>query len=151
MQFSFQRLAALIRKELIEILRDRRFIILVLAMTLVQLFVYSYAAGRAVYHLPLAVVDQSRDRESRGFVQALVNSQYFDVTLDLPDQTAARQAIDRGQVKAALILPPRFSAATARGSADVLFLLDGADSFAVRSGYAAATVVTQAYAAQLAR
>ena len=150
MQLSLQRLAALTRKETIQMLRDRRFIMLCLGMTLVQLFVYSYAASRTVYHLPLAVVDQSQDRESRAFVQALVNSQYFDATRYLPSQAEVIRAIDRGEVKAGVVIPPHFATHADRGAADVLILFDGSDSFAVRSGYSAASQVAQSYAYQLA-
>ena len=108
MQFDFQRLGALMRKETIQILRDRRFIMLFLGLTFVQLFVYSYAASRTVYHLPMAVVDQSQDPTSRAFVQALVNSQYFNATMYLDDESQAKEAIDKGQVKAALIIPNSF-------------------------------------------
>jgi ABC-2 type transport system permease protein len=148
-QINLQRLGALIRKETIQILRDRRFLILILSMTLVQLFVYSYAASQTIYHLPMAVVDQSRDSNSREFVQALVNSQYFDWTLQLQSQAEALQAIDRGEVKAAVIIPPSFAADLKRGTANVLFLLDGSDNFAVRSGYSAAGLVAQNYGLQL--
>lgn len=149
MQINFQRLMALIHKETIQILRDRRFILLFLGMTLVQLFVYSYAASQTVYHLPMAVVDQSNDRRSREFVQALVNSQFFDVTMELPGQADVIQAIDRGEVKAGVIIPPRFAAEIDNGTSDVLLLLDGSESYAVRSGYSAASLVAQSYALKL--
>ena len=149
MELNFQRLAALMRKETIQILRDRRFIFLFLGLTFVQLFVYSYSASRTVYHLPMAVVDQSHDGTSRAFVQALVNSQYFDVTMSLEDQSQARQAIDKGQVKAALIISPHFAASVDQGSANFLMLLDGSDQFAVRSGYSAAGLVAQSFGLQM--
>ena len=150
MQINLQRLGALIRKETIQILRDRRFIILILSVALVQLFVYSYAASQTIYHLPMAVVDQSQDSSSHGFVQALVNSQYFDWTLQLQSQAEALQAIDRGEVKAAVIIPPNFATDLKKGTANILFLLDGSDNFAVRSGYGAAGLVAQSYGLQLA-
>ena len=149
MQFDFQRLGALIRKEAIQILRDRRFIMLFLGLIFVQLFVYSYAASRTVYHLPMAVVDQSHDPTSRAFVQALVNSQYFNATMYLDDELQAKDVIDKGQVKAALIVPPHFAASVDRGSADFLMLLDGSDQFAVRSGYSAAGLVAQSFGLQM--
>ncbi len=149
MQFDFQRLGALMRKETIQILRDRRFIMLFLGLTFVQLFVYSYAASRTVYHLPMAVVDQSQDPTSRSFVQALVNSQYFDATMYLDDQSQAKQAIDKSQVKAALIIPPHFAASVDQHSANFLMLLDGSDQFAVRSGYSAAGLVAQSFGLQM--
>lgn len=145
MQLNFQRLGALIRKETIQILRDRRFILLFLSLTIVQLFVYSYSASRTVFHMPMAVVDQSHDPTSAAFVQALVNSQYFDVTMYLNDQAQANDAIDKGQVKAALIIPPHFAASVDRHSANFLMLVDGSDQFAVRSGYSAASSVAQSF------
>ncbi len=149
MQLNFQRLNALIRKETIQILRDRRFIMLFLGLTIVQLFVYSYSASRTVYHIPMAVADQSQDSTSRAFVQALVNSQYFDVTMYLDDQSQARDAIDKGKVKAALIIPPQFAASANQGSANFLMLLDGSDQFAVRSGYSAAGLVAQNFGSRM--
>ena len=149
MQFDFQRLGALMRKETIQILRDRRFIMLFLGLTFVQLFVYSYSASRTVYHLPLAVVDQSQDSTSRVFVQALVNSQYFDATMYLDDEVQAKDAIDKGQVKAALIIPPHFAASVDQHAANFLMLLDGSDQFAVRSGYSAVGLVARSFGLQM--
>ncbi len=149
MQFNLQRLGALIRKETIQILRDRRFILLFLGLTFVQLFVYSYSASRTVHHLPMAVVDQSRDATSRAFIQALVNSQYFDTTMYLDNQAEVLQAIGRGEVKAGLIIPPNFAAGAGKGSADFLVILDGSDQYAVSSGSSAAGLVAQSFGLQL--
>jgi ABC-2 type transport system permease protein len=149
MQLNFQRLGALIRKETIQILRDRRFILLFLGLTFIQLFLYSYSASRTVYHMPLAMVDQSRDPTSAAFVQALVNSQYFDVTMYLDDQSQAKDAIDKGEVKAALIIPPHFAASVDQRSANFLMLLDGSDQYAVRSGYSAVGLVAQNFGLQI--
>src|SRR5262249_7219094 len=103
MSKRFQRLRALIRKEFTQMLRSRGALLYMLGLPLLQLFLYAYAASLATYHLPLAVVDQSNDRKSREFVQALGNSQYFDVTEHLGSQAEAIKAIDSGQVRAALI------------------------------------------------
>jgi ABC-2 type transport system permease protein len=149
MQLSFQRLAALIRKETIQILRDRRFIMLFLGLAFVQLFVYAYSASKTVYHIPLAVVDQSNDAQSRAFVQALVNSQYFDETMVLQSQAEVFQAIDRGEVKAGIVIPPRFTANIQNGAADFLFILDGSDQFTVSSGFSAAGLVAENFGLKL--
>ena len=53
-------------------------------------------------------------------------------------------------MKAAVIIPPGFAADLKRGTANILFLLDGSDNFAVRSGYSAAGLVAQSYGLQLA-
>jgi ABC-2 type transport system permease protein len=146
---NFQRLGTLIRKETIQILRDRRFIMLFLGLAFVQLFIYGYSASKTVYHMPLAVVDQSRDTKSRDFVQALVNSQYFDAAMYLQSQDEVVQAIGRGEVKAGVIIPSDFTASANNGSANFLMILDGSDQFAVGSAYSAANLVAQNYGLHL--
>ena len=146
---SLQRLRALYQKEVTQLLRDRRGLALMLGLPLLQLFLYAYAVNTSVYHIPTALVDQSRDRKSREFVQALVNSQYFDITLLLENENAVVNAIDKAQVRAGLVIPPDFASNTDRGSASVLLLLDGSDSSSVTSGYSAASLVAQTYGLQL--
>jgi drug efflux transport system permease protein len=146
---NIQRLSALIRKETIQMLRDRRFIVLFLGLAFVQLFIYGYSASKTVYHLPLAVVDQSRDTKSRAFVEALVNSEYFNVTMYLESQDEVVQAIGRGEVKAGVIIPAGFSGSADNGSANFLMILDGADQFAVGSAYSAVSLVAQNFGLQL--
>lgn len=149
MQMNLQRLSALIRKEVTQLLRDRRLLMFILGIPIIQLVLYGYAAHLTVYHLPLAVVDQSGDAKSRAFVQALIHSQYFDWTLQLQSQAEVIQAIDRGEVKAGVIIPPGFTTNLEEGTANVLFLLDGSDTTSVQSGYSAAALVAQNYAMQL--
>src|SRR5579859_5904625 len=143
---NLQHLGALIQKETTQLLRDRRLLLFILGLPLMQLVMYGYAAHLTVYHLPLAVVDQSQDRKSREFIQALVNSQYFDTTMQLQSQTEVMQAIDRGEVKAGVIISPNFASDTDKSTANVLVLLDGSDSGSVQSGYSAAALVAQEYA-----
>lgn len=123
--------------------------ILFLGLAFLQLFLYAYAVNTSVYHIPTAIADQSRDRKSREFIQALVNSQYFNVTLQLQSEAEVIDAIDRGEVKAGVVIPPRFATTTDRSMATVLMLLDGSDSASVSSGFSAASLLGQNYALQL--
>jgi ABC-2 type transport system permease protein len=146
---SIQRLRALIYKETVQILRDRRTLILFFALPLTELFLFAYAVSLTVTHLPTAVVDQSLDARSRDFTQTLVNSGNFDVTLVLQNEQQVRQAIDAGTVKVGLIIPPDFDAQVLRGRGNVLILMDGSDSFSVQSGYNAALSISQKYSLNL--
>ena len=146
---SFQRLRALIYKETVQILRDRRTLMLFFALPLVELFLFAYAVSLTVTHLPTAVVDQSLDTRSRNFIQALVNSGNFDITLVVKNEQQVRQAIDAGTVKVGVIIPPNFERQVLHGDGNVLILLDGSDSFSVQSGYNAALSITQKYSLNL--
>ena len=149
MNKSWLRLSALIQKETSQLLRDRRTLLYIVGLPLLELFLFAYAVSLTVYHLPTAIADQSQDTKSRDLVQAFVNSQYFDYTMTAQDEAQVRQAIDAGQVKAGIIIPPDFSARLEQGDASVLILLDGSDSFSVQSGHSAASLVSQSYALQI--
>lgn len=149
MRKRWMRLSALIQKETAQLLRDRRTLLFIIGLPLIELFLFAYAVSLTVYHLPTAVADQSQDVQSREFIQALVNSQYFDFTLAVQDESQIKQAMDAGQVKAGVVIPPDFSTRLEQGDASVLILLDGSDSFSVQSGYSAANLVSQNYGLQL--
>lgn len=146
---SLQRMRALIYKETVQILRDRRTLILFFALPLIELFLFAYAVSLTITHLPTAVVDQSLDTRSRDFTQALVDSGNFDVKLVLQNEQQVMQAIDAGTVKVGVVIPPDFSEQVLRGDGSVLILLDGSDSFSVESAYNAALSIAQEYSLSL--
>jgi drug efflux transport system permease protein len=150
MHKSWMRVSALIQKETSQLLRDVRTLLFIVGLPLLELFLFAYAVSLTVYHLPMAVADQSQDEQSRNFIQALVNSQYFDFTEALQDESQVRRAIDAGEVKAGVIIPPDFSMRLEHGDASVLILLDGSDSYSVQSGFSAANLVSQNYGLDLA-
>jgi len=149
MQKTRQRLVALFLKESMQLLRDRRTLMMVFGLPAIELFLFGYAVALTVYHIPTAIVDQARTPQSRDFSLALVNSQYFDVkeTLQSEDQVIA--AIDAGDVKAGIVIPRDFSTRLENENANVLILLDGSDSFSTQSGYSAASIIAQNYSTQL--
>lgn len=138
---SLRRFFTLVRKEMIQLVRDRRTLAIVLVTPLVELFLFAYAVDMTVDHIPTAVADQSRDAQSQALLDALSASGFFDMTLLVPDEAAVMQALDEGLVRAGLVIPPDFAAQVERGRAQALLLLDGSDSFTVQSGYGAAVAV----------
>lgn len=145
------RLNALIWKELIQLVRDRRTLGIILSIPIIELFLFAYAVDLTVDHIPTAVADLSRDDQSRALVDALVVSGYFDIEQVVASQKEVVRTIDEGLVRAGIVIPPDLSAQIARRQAQVLILLDGSDSYTVQSGYGAAAAVTQARAMKLAQ
>jgi ABC-2 type transport system permease protein len=150
MRKNRMRIFALIQKETSQLLRDVRNLLYMIGLPIIELFLFAYAVSLTVYHVPTAVADQSQDERSREFIQALVNSQYFDITMSAQDEDEVRQAIESGQVRAGIVLPPGFSARLEEGDASALILLDGSDSFSVQSGYSAAALISQNYGLEMA-
>ncbi len=123
------RLSAMARKEWIQLKRDPRSMILAFVLPLFLLLFFGYAITWDVDNLSLAVMDGSATRTSRELVQAFEASGYFTVT-DRPATVAAMdEALLRGRVRAALVIPPTFASDLKAGRpAPVQLLLDGSDA-----------------------
>ena len=77
MHNRFRRIFTIVRKETIQLLRDRRTLIFILGLPMIELFLFAYAVTLSVNHIPTAVVDQSHDSRARDFINALQRSEYF--------------------------------------------------------------------------
>jgi len=73
------RLVSIVRKEFIQIFRDKRTLALSLIIPIVQLFLLGYAATNDVRNVPLAVFDQSRGTEARALLDAYRAADYFTI------------------------------------------------------------------------
>src|SRR5215216_1909296 len=104
----FSRITAMIRKEFIQIRRDRRTLALVLVMPVMQLLLFGYGINTVVDHLATIVYDESGDADSRALIAAFENSGYFDVRAYARSQADLTGAIDGGDAKVALHIPPDF-------------------------------------------
>jgi ABC-2 type transport system permease protein len=144
-----QRVLAIMRKEAIQRWRDKRTLLLILSVPFIQLFLFGYAVNLTADQIPTAVVDMSMGDRSRDFIDALEVSGFFEVHSYLRSEAEALSAIDRGRVRAAVVIPPDFDARVETGASQVLIILDGSDSFSVQSGYSAAVAIAQAHAMEL--
>ena len=145
----FQRILAIIQKEFSQAWRDRTTLGIMLTIPLLQLIIFGYAINTNVTHIPTVVSDQSMDPASRAYLDAMVNSGYFDIIATAPDQVGVTQNIDIGQARVGIVIPPDFEKNSLRGDAQVLILVDGSDFFTSQSANAYATIIGQQYAIQI--
>ena len=143
------RLASILRKEFIQITRDKRTLVIILVIPIMQLFLLGYSATSDIRNVPLAVFDQCRCAESRSLLDAYRAADYFKLAYVAGSENDIRLLIEQGEARAGLVIPPDYSAALARGDAQVAFILDGSDATAGSTALAAATLIGQAHATQL--
>ena len=143
------RLVSIIRKEFIQIFRDKRTLVLILVMPLIQLFLLGYAATNDVRNVPLAVYDQSLSPESRTLLDAYRAADYFKVAYAVRSEAEIQSLIETGQVKAGLIIPPNYAAQLSNGTAQVAFILDGSDPTVASTALSAAKMLGQSFATTL--
>lgn len=144
-----RRIWAVLQKEFIQTLRDRRTLVIQLGLPVMQLLIFGYAIRTNVEHIPLVVADQSLDRASRAFVEAMVTSGYFDVLDYVQSEAEAIRAIDEGRAQAGVVILPNFAADVERSEAQALLLVDGSDVFTSQTAYNAITAIAQTHSTRV--
>jgi len=126
---SLRRISHMLRKEFIQTLRDPRTRWMLVGPPIIQMLVFGYAATLDVKHVELAVLDQDNTQESRELVSRFSASRYFDIKLHAARRDQLRDAIDRGDVLAALQIDSGFAQRLRNGqSASVQVLVDCSNS-----------------------
>ena len=143
------RLASILRKEFIQITRDKRTLVIILIIPIMQLFLLGYSATSDVRNVPLAVFDQCRCAESRSLQEAYSAADYFQLAYMVGSEDEIRLLIEQGKARAGLIIPPDYNTALAQGKAEVAIILDGSDATTGSTALAAATLIGQSHATQL--
>jgi ABC-2 type transport system permease protein len=143
------RLFSLLRKEFIQITRDRRTLVITLFIPIMQLFLLGYSATSDIRNIPMAVYDQCQCAESRALVNSYRAADYFKLAYTTGSETEIRNLIESGQARAGLIIPPDYATSLAQGKAEVAFVLDGSDATAGSTALSAATLIGQAHATKL--
>ncbi|WP_026485772.1 ABC transporter permease [Caldanaerobius polysaccharolyticus] len=138
------RLYAIMKKEFIQIKRDRPSLIISLVMPLVMLLLFAYAVATEVEHIPMAVLDQSKTQQSRDFIKAYKNSLYFDPDYFVDSMEELNLLLDRGKVRAALVIPPDFSMYKEK-TIPVLLKIDGSDPTTARTALSSGVMVAQSF------
>jgi ABC-2 type transport system permease protein len=110
---TLRKIGAVTRKELHQISRDRRTLLILLFVPAFFLLVYGYALNFDLRNIALAVQDNDRSSASRALVSAFTNSGYFRFAGDAPNAAAISGLIDRDEARAVLVIPGRFGADTA--------------------------------------
>ena len=138
------RLKALLLKEFIQMRRDRVTFGIMVVLPIVQLLIFGFAINTDVKHLPTIVFDQSLQQESRDLLAALEASEYFRVKAVATGYEEVNAAIDGGQAKVGIIIPPDYAENIKHGrSASVQVIVDASDSMSASSAIAAAQMIGQ--------
>jgi ABC-2 type transport system permease protein len=139
------RLLAIIRKEFVQITRDRRTIVLTFIQPIIMLFLLGSAASNDVRNVPAVLFDQDHTQAARSLVDAYRAADYFSFSYEVQSAAQMQKLIDSGQAKAGLIIPPDYGQRIASGEpAQVAFVIDGSDPTLASTALSAAVLIGQA-------
>jgi drug efflux transport system permease protein len=142
---------AVCRKELRQIGRDRRTLLILVFVPAFFLLLYGYALNFDIRHVQLAVEDRDASPESRAVVSAFVNSGYFDLAGVVYAPHEAERLLDLNDVKAVLVIPEGFERDVRSGRvAPVQVLISGENANTATTILGYAVSILRTAGAQLA-
>jgi ABC-2 type transport system permease protein len=143
---SLRRIFAMMRKEVIQIWRDPRSLLVIFAMPVVQLIIYGYGVNLDIKHIPLCVYDRDATQSSQDLLKHFQATDYFEIVHVAENYRDVVQKIDAGTCTVAVVVPPQFSEDMhSHGQSHVQALLDASDSNTASIGMGYALSIIQAY------
>jgi ABC-2 type transport system permease protein len=130
---------AVATKELRQILRDSRSLMILLFIPAFFLLLFGYALNFDIRNVTLAVQDQDRSAKSRELVSAFTNSGYFSLVGYVDSPAELDRLVDEGRVRTILAIPAGFERDLAMGQpVTVQAIIDGdnANTASTVVGYA---------------
>jgi ABC-2 type transport system permease protein len=146
----WNRIREIIRKELLQSLREPKMRFMLFLPPLLQLLIYGYAVNLDVEHARIAWMDMDRSPRSRELGAAFAASRYFEVSA-LPDNEAqVTDLMDHSRVLAVIRVLPGFARDIERGeTAGVQILVEGTNSNTASLVSNYANLVIARYAGQV--
>ena len=130
----------MLRKEFIEMRRDRFTLAMLIGIPAIQLVLFGYAVQTDVRNVPTVVLDESRTSQSRRLIDMMANTRNFAIVGTAANRDEVREAIERGEAAAAIIIPPEFATDLKRGQgAQAQVIVDAADPLSSQAAISAAT------------
>jgi ABC-2 type transport system permease protein len=142
--FSLKRFIAVLRKEWIQMRRDPMTLRLIIALPVMQLFLFGFAINVTPKNLPTGLLSATHSKYERTIVTALQNTGYYDVR-SLTSEAEAERALAEGEVLFVINIPPNFDRLVDRGEKPTILAdADGTDPSTIGYATAALPAITAA-------
>ncbi len=125
-----RRIRSLVIKEFIHLRNDWWLPAFMLVGGAMELLLVGWATSRPITNLPIMVLDHDHSAASREVVVALENTGTFSQPEYVSEMPTIEDALNRGQINAAMIIPPDFDEqmASPTGTPTLVVILNGAES-----------------------
>jgi len=122
------RFIGFVKKEFYHIFRDKRSMLILFGMPIVQLLLFGFVITNDLKDVKMAVVDHSKDSYTNEIINKITSSGYFKLTDNLESIDQVEGVFRKGDVKLALVFEPDFATKlTKESKAKVQILTDASD------------------------
>lgn len=143
---NMQRFFSIVKKEIIQLKRDKASFGIAIMMPIVMILLFGYAVNTELSNISMSVIDQSNTTESRELIQSFQNTGYFNIVSREHNIDKVNEDIDKGKVHSALIIPPDFSTKLQnKQKTNVQLLVDGSDPTTARTVFSSGVLSGQEY------
>jgi len=97
-----------VKKEFFHIWRDKKTLLILLGMPIVQIVIFGFALTNEVKNSKIAVLDQSKDESTISLISQIRASRYFELEKDLQTYRQVEEEFHKGKIKMAVIFPRNF-------------------------------------------
>jgi ABC-2 type transport system permease protein len=147
---NLRRLVAISRKEVFQVVRDSRSLLIVLLMPLMLMTTLGYGVNLDTKHIKVFALDQEGSQASQDLLKRFQSSEYFDLAATVTDYRALAAALDDGRCQLAIVIPFDFSERLHDGRpVNIQALVDGSDNNTAELAIGYAQAVLASYGAVL--
>ena len=126
---TWRRIIALMKKEFLTLLQDKKSRFVIIGPPLVQLLVFGYAATFDLNHVPFAVYNEDGGSASRELVARFEGSPNFQLVRQVRNEAEIAPIIDNKEALLLIHIGPQFSRHLSLGEpAPLQVIVDGRDS-----------------------
>ncbi|MDZ4702806.1 MAG: ABC transporter permease [Saprospiraceae bacterium] len=98
-----------IKKEFYHVLRDRKTLLILFGMPVVQILIFGFALTNEVKNSKIVIVDEAKDEASAEIIGKIEASRYFEIEKVVANRQQIEAVFKEGKVKVALLFPANFS------------------------------------------
>ncbi|SMC27150.1 ABC-2 type transport system permease protein [Clostridium acidisoli DSM 12555] len=143
---NFQRFLFVMKKEFIQIKRDKASLIISIIMPVMMILLFGYAVNTELDNINTAVMDMSNTKESKDIIKNFENTKYFQITERTKSYTEIDKYLDEGKVHSAIIIPADYALKLKEHEkTNVKILIDGSDATTARTILNAAVLSGEKY------
>lgn len=134
-----------VKKEFYHIFRDKRTMLMLLAMPVVQIMLFGFAISTEMKNARTAVFDPSKDVKTREIIQTLDANEYFTVTEHLNFYEEAEALFKKGKIDIVVAFVPFFEQELKHSTAEIALVADASDPNLATSTINYSTAIIASY------
>src|SRR6218665_1641977 len=125
---NMKQLFAFIRKEFYHVFRDKRTLLILFGMPIVQIILFGFALSSEVKNIGIAILDNARDVQSEQIITKISSSSYFQVRNPVLNYQDIETRFKEGEIKCAILFPANFGSDLYKpGGAKIQVIADASD------------------------